>query len=95
MIAKFVYSKLRAGNKESSEEELEKLLDKIMVTLRLIHGQDVFEAFYKKDLAKRLVGKQYIINGGDGGGRQPPAAEQGGGGVGPAVHHLGRLQQAQ
>ena len=35
MIAKFVYSKLRAGNKESSEEELEKLLDKIMVILRL------------------------------------------------------------
>ena len=23
--------------------------------LRLIHGQDVFEAFYKKDLAKRLL----------------------------------------
>ena len=35
MIAKFVDSKLRAGNKESSEEELEKLLDKIMVILRL------------------------------------------------------------
>ena len=63
MIAKFVYSKLRAGNKESSEEELEKLLDKIMVTLRLIHGQDVFEAFYKKDLAKRLlVGKSASVD---------------------------------
>ena len=36
MIAKFVYSKLRAGNKESSEEELEKLLDKIMVRLCLV-----------------------------------------------------------
>ena len=34
MIAKFVDSKLRAGNKESSEEELEKLLDKIMVIFR-------------------------------------------------------------
>ena len=63
MIAKFVYSKLRAGNKESSEEELEKLLDKIMVILRLIHGQDVFEAFYKKDLAKRLlVGKSASVD---------------------------------
>lgn len=40
--------KLRAGNKEATEEELERLLDKIMVLFRFIHGKDVFEAFYKK-----------------------------------------------
>lgn len=40
--------KLRAGNKESTEEELEMILDKIMVLFRFIHGKDVFEAFYKK-----------------------------------------------
>ncbi len=34
MIAKFVDSKLKSGNKEASEEELEKLLDKIMVVFR-------------------------------------------------------------
>ena len=34
LIAKFVDSKLRAGNKAASEEELEKLLDKIMVIFR-------------------------------------------------------------
>lgn len=34
LIAKFVDSKLRAGNKEASEEELERLLDKIMVIFR-------------------------------------------------------------
>ena len=63
MIAKFVDSKLRAGNKESSEEELEKLLDKIMVIFRFIHGKDVFEAFYKKDLSKRLlVGKSASVD---------------------------------
>jgi hypothetical protein len=33
-IAKFVDSKLKAGNKEASEEELERLLDKIMVIFR-------------------------------------------------------------
>lgn len=55
LIAKFVDSKLKAGNKKSTEEELEKLLDKIMVLFRFIHGKDVFEAFYKKDLAKRLL----------------------------------------
>jgi cullin 4 len=48
IAAKFVDSKLRAGNKEATEEELEKLLDKIMVLFRFIHGKDVFEAFYKK-----------------------------------------------
>ena len=63
LIAKFVDSKLRAGNKVASEEELEKLLDKIMVIFRFIHGKDVFEAFYKKDLAKRLlVGKSASVD---------------------------------
>lgn len=63
LIAKFVDSKLRAGNKEWTEEELERLLDKIMVLFRFIHGKDVFEAFYKKDLAKRLlVGKSASVD---------------------------------
>lgn len=61
--AKFVDCKLRAGNKEATEEELERLLDKIMVLFRFIHGKDVFEAFYKKDLAKRLlVGKSASVD---------------------------------
>lgn len=47
-LAKYVDMKLRAGNKEATEEELEQILDKIMVLFRFIHGKDVFEAFYKK-----------------------------------------------
>ncbi|KFM72708.1 Cullin-4B, partial [Stegodyphus mimosarum] len=63
LIAKFLDLKLRAGNKEATEEELELLLDKIMVLFRYIHGKDVFEAFYKKDLAKRLlVGKSASVD---------------------------------
>ena len=63
LIAKFVDSKLRAGNKEADEEEMERILDKIMVIFRFIHGKDVFEAFYKKDLAKRLlVGKSASVD---------------------------------
>ncbi|KAF4527830.1 hypothetical protein B566_EDAN016314 [Ephemera danica] len=55
LIAKFVDSKLRAGNKEATEEELERLLDKIMVLFRFIHGKD--------DLAKRLlVGKSASVD---------------------------------
>jgi cullin-4 len=34
---------------------LETLLDRVMVLFRYINGKDVFEAFYKKDLAKRLL----------------------------------------
>ncbi|XP_063967788.1 cullin-4A-like [Lytechinus pictus] len=63
LVAKYVDNKLRAGNKEATEEELERLLDKIMVLFRFIHGKDVFEAFYKKDLAKRLlVGKSASVD---------------------------------
>lgn len=63
LIAKYVDMKLRAGNKEATEEELEQILDKIMVQFRFIHGKDVFEAFYKKDLAKRLlVGKSASVD---------------------------------
>uniref|UniRef100_A0A1A9Z5I4 Cullin-4A n=1 Tax=Glossina pallidipes TaxID=7398 RepID=A0A1A9Z5I4_GLOPL len=62
-LAKYVDMKLRAGNKEATEEELEQILDKIMVLFRFIHGKDVFEAFYKKDLAKRLlVGKSASVD---------------------------------
>ncbi|KAF0720946.1 cullin-4B [Aphis craccivora] len=55
LLAKFVDSKLKKSNKESTEEGLEKLLDKIIVLFQFIHVKDIFKAFYKKDLAKRLL----------------------------------------
>uniref|UniRef100_A0A6N2MJZ1 Cullin family profile domain-containing protein n=1 Tax=Salix viminalis TaxID=40686 RepID=A0A6N2MJZ1_SALVM len=56
LIAKFLDEKLRAGNKVTSEEDLEGTLEKVL-------GKDVFEAFYKKDLAKRLLlGKSASID---------------------------------
>ena len=63
LLAKAVDARLRAGNKEASEEELEKILDRLLILFRFIHGKDVFEAFYKKDLAKRLlVGKSASVD---------------------------------
>ncbi|CAF3377203.1 unnamed protein product [Rotaria sp. Silwood1] len=63
LIAKAVDARLRTGNKEATEEELEKILDKLLILFRFIHGKDVFEAFYKKDLAKRLlVGKSASVD---------------------------------
>ncbi|KAK9764784.1 hypothetical protein K7432_007437 [Basidiobolus ranarum] len=55
MIAKFVDSKLRSGNKTATDQELESILDSVLILFRYIHGKDVFEAFYKRDLAKRLL----------------------------------------
>ncbi|KAK7302426.1 hypothetical protein RJT34_13316 [Clitoria ternatea] len=58
LIAKFWNEKLRAGNKGTSKEELKGTLDKCCY-----HGKDVFKAFYKKDLAKRLLlGKSASID---------------------------------
>ncbi|KAJ6419597.1 hypothetical protein OIU84_029665 [Salix udensis] len=63
LIAKFLDEKLRAGNKVTSEEDLEGTLEKVLVLFRFIQGKDVFEAFYKKDLAKRLLlGKSASID---------------------------------
>lgn len=55
LTAKFIDSKLKAGNKGQTEEELEMTLDRVLTIFRFIQGKDVFEAFYKKDLAKRLL----------------------------------------
>uniref|UniRef100_A0A914LAG0 Cullin-4 n=1 Tax=Meloidogyne incognita TaxID=6306 RepID=A0A914LAG0_MELIC len=55
LTAKFMDLKLRTGNKECTEEELDSVMDKVIVIFRFVQGKDVFEAFYKKDLAKRLL----------------------------------------
>ncbi|CAD5231091.1 unnamed protein product [Bursaphelenchus okinawaensis] len=55
LIAKYMDSKLRLGNKECSEDELDHIMDDVIVLFRFIQGKDVFEAFYKKALAKRLL----------------------------------------
>ena len=39
--AKYVDSQLKSGNKEWSDEELDKLLDRVMVLFRYIHGMCV------------------------------------------------------
>ncbi|TPX49800.1 hypothetical protein SeMB42_g00608 [Synchytrium endobioticum] len=54
LIAKHLDGLLKSG-KGVTEEEVESMLDRCLVLFRFIHGKDVFEAFYKKDLAKRLL----------------------------------------
>lgn len=56
LIAKFVDSKLRAGNKEASEEEMEKILDKIMVIFRWVQflNEDKYFFVHKYVLTHHL-----------------------------------------
>ncbi|KAL3268245.1 hypothetical protein HHI36_007369 [Cryptolaemus montrouzieri] len=53
LLAKYVDQKLRAKN--LNMEDLEASLAQIMAIFRLIQGKDIFEAFYKRDLAKRIL----------------------------------------
>lgn len=55
LVAKYLDLRLRSGSKDLSDVELESTLDKVLVLFRYIQGKDVFEAFYKRDLAKRLL----------------------------------------
>lgn len=55
MIAKFIDQKMKLGNKAMSDEELDKVFDQVLRLFRYCQGKDIFEAFYKKDFAKRLL----------------------------------------
>ncbi|WKY01288.1 hypothetical protein Q1695_015353 [Nippostrongylus brasiliensis] len=55
LIAKYMDARLRSANKEASDEQLDQLMNKVITLFRFIQGKDVFEVFYKKDLAKRLL----------------------------------------
>ncbi|KAL3313414.1 Cullin-4B [Cichlidogyrus casuarinus] len=54
-LAKFLDSQLRSGNKSQNEQELDRLMERTMHLFRAIEGKDIFEAFYTKELAKRLL----------------------------------------
>lgn len=55
LIAKFCDKELRMGSKGRTEDELRARLDAVMNLFKHAHGKDVFQAFYRKDLAKRLL----------------------------------------
>lgn len=66
MIAKYVDTLLKGGLKvigrkagdaslADEDTEINKQLDKVLDLFRFVHGKAVFEAFYKNDLARRLL----------------------------------------
>ena len=59
-ISLFVDDKLRKGLKGVSEEDSERVLDKVMMLFRYLQEKDVFEKYYKQHLAKRLMGGRTV-----------------------------------
>lgn len=43
------------GSSEDEDVEITKQLDQVLDLFRFVHGKAVFEAFYKRDLARRLL----------------------------------------
>ncbi|PWN51191.1 Cullin-domain-containing protein [Violaceomyces palustris] len=55
LIAKFLDQKLKSGNKTMSDQELEHYLDEALILFRYTRDKDMFEEFYKRHFAKRLL----------------------------------------
>ncbi|DAA74703.1 TPA_exp: Uncharacterized protein A8136_3019 [Trichophyton benhamiae CBS 112371] len=55
LLARYTDSLLKKGSKSSEESELEELLVQIMTVFKYIEDKDVFQKFYSRMLAKRLV----------------------------------------
>ncbi|KAJ5633884.1 cullin [Penicillium herquei] len=55
LLAKYTDSLLKKGSKAAEESELEEMLVQIMTVFKYIEDKDVFQKFYSKALAKRLV----------------------------------------
>ncbi|KAJ3396726.1 hypothetical protein HDU92_002092 [Lobulomyces angularis] len=55
MLAKFCDALLRKSSKVAEETEVEDILNSIMTVFKYVEDKDVFQKFYSKMLAKRLV----------------------------------------
>lgn len=53
LVAKYIDKMLRKSG--VGDDELDRLFDNVLLIFRYINGKDVFEAFYKKALARRLL----------------------------------------
>jgi cullin 1 len=55
LLAKYTDSLLKKSGKSAEEEDLEKSLTEVMTVFKYIEDKDVFQKFYSRMLAKRLV----------------------------------------
>jgi len=59
-LAVYVDELLRSGLKGATEAEVKERLQNVIVVFRYLSDKDVFEAFYKQHLAKRLLGGKSV-----------------------------------
>ncbi|KAJ8654808.1 hypothetical protein O0I10_009529 [Lichtheimia ornata] len=62
LLAKYFDSKIRSTAKRNSDEDLEKTVDKLLPLFRYLQEKDIFEAFYKRHLSRRLLLGRSISN---------------------------------
>lgn len=55
LLAKYCDKLLRRGSKATSEPELEESLNQVMILFNYIDDKDIFQRFYSRLLAKRLI----------------------------------------
>ncbi|EGF77757.1 hypothetical protein BATDEDRAFT_13800 [Batrachochytrium dendrobatidis JAM81] len=55
LLARYCDSLLRKSNKMAEDTEFEELLSSVMTVFKYVEDKDVFQKFYSKHLAKRLV----------------------------------------
>jgi len=55
LLARFVDGLLKKSAKNPEEQEMEQLLNDVMTVFKYIEDKDVFQTFYSKNLAKRLI----------------------------------------
>jgi len=55
LLARFTDGLLKKSAKNPEEQEMEQLLNDVMTVFKYIEDKDVFQTFYSKNLAKRLI----------------------------------------
>ncbi|KAI3617526.1 hypothetical protein CBS9595_003435 [Malassezia furfur] len=55
LLARFADAQLRAGNKARSDAELDACMTQVLALFRFLRDKDMFEEFYKRCFAKRLL----------------------------------------
>jgi len=61
-LSLFIDEKLKKDVKGGTEQDIEIILDRTMVLFCFLQQNDIFECYYRKHLAKRLLLNKYISN---------------------------------
>ncbi|KAJ1835814.1 Cullin-4A [Coemansia sp. RSA 2711] len=60
LIARHIDQCMRMGNKLGTDRDVDDTFDRIIMLFRFIQGKDLFEAYYRRDLAKRLLSSKMM-----------------------------------